>query len=312
MANRPLLLAVLSSLSLVTACATFHSGAMPGEPRDASYAQVAGARVRFVDVGPKQAGKANSTVVLLHGFASSLETWQGLIPKLAQDHRVIALDLKGFGWTDRPEGDYSPGAQAQLVRELLRQRGVERASVVAHSWGGSVALALAASEPLLVQRVVLYDAWVYDEQLPPFFRWAMVPGVGEALFGLYYKQQPEARLSLGFYQPERVPQQLVDDVERALDRPGTTAAALAAVRGEGFEALEQRYRTIQQPVLILWGREDAVSAPHIAERLVRDLPHARLQWFARCGHFPMLEAAAASDLAVIAFLQPELLPEGTP
>ena len=89
-------------------------------------------------------------------------------------------------------------------------------------------------------------------------------------------------------------------------------AALAAVRGEGFEALEQRYRQIRQPTLLLWGREDAVSAPHIAERLVRDLPNARLQWFARCGHFPMLEAAAASDDAVIGFLQPELVAEGSP
>ena len=156
-------------------------------------------------------------VVLLHGFASSLETWSGLAPKLAREHRVIALDLKGFGWTDRPEGDYSPAAQAQLVRDLLRQRGVERASVVAHSWGSSVALALALAEPQLVQRVVLYDAWVYDEQLPPFFRWAMLPGVGEALFGLYYNQQPEARLALGFYRPERVPQQLV--LRRRLWRP---------------------------------------------------------------------------------------------
>jgi pimeloyl-ACP methyl ester carboxylesterase len=302
----------LAPLLALSACATFHAGAMPGEPRDAQYAAVAGARVRYLDVGPTQAGKTTSTVVLLHGFASSLETWTGLIPKLAREHRVIALDLKGFGWTDRPEGDYSPGAQAELVQALLRQRGVERASVVAHSWGSSVALALTVAAPQLVQRVVLYDAWVYDEQLPPFFRWAMLPGVGEALFGLYYKQQPESRLSLGFYQPARVPQQLVDDVERALERPGTTAAALAAVRGEGFLELEQRYHTIQQPVLLLWGREDAVSAPHIAERLVRDLPHARLQWFARCGHFPMLEAAAASDGAVLGFLQPELLAEGAP
>ena len=70
---------------------------------------------------------------MIHGFAASLDTWKGIIPELARTHRVLALDLKGFGWTDRPEGDYSPTAQARIVLGLLSQRGIDRASVVAHS-----------------------------------------------------------------------------------------------------------------------------------------------------------------------------------
>src|SRR5262249_10575477 len=101
-------------------CLSFHSGPMPGEPKTAKFAAVEGARVRYLDKGQGPA------VVLIHGFASSLETWDGIVPLLVKNHRVIALDLKGFGWTDRPEGDYSPAAQARIVLKLLDQLGVKR------------------------------------------------------------------------------------------------------------------------------------------------------------------------------------------
>ena len=97
------------SLVALSGCLHFHSGAMPGEPTEATYLTVDGTRVRYVDVGE------GPPVVLLHGFASSIENWAAVMPRLVKDHRVIALDLRGFGWTDRPVADYSPPAQAKLV-----------------------------------------------------------------------------------------------------------------------------------------------------------------------------------------------------
>jgi pimeloyl-ACP methyl ester carboxylesterase len=288
---------IAAVLALQVGCLAFHRGAMPGEPKSASFLQVQGVRVRYVDVGEGPA------VVLLHGFASSLETWLTLQPQLVAAHRrVIALDLKGFGWTDRPDGDYSPQAQARLVQAVLDARGVQQVAVVAHSWGSSVALALALLDPKRVTRIALYDAWVYDAQMPPFFRWAEWPGLGEALFGLYYDQRPDERMALAFHDPSLVSQALMDDVERSLERPGTKAAALAAVRGQQFIHWQAQFRTIRQPVLLLWGREDVVSRPEFADRLMRDLPDARVRWFAHCGHFPMLEAARESDAALLQFL----------
>ncbi len=178
---------------LPLACApAFHSGPMPGEPK-ASYANVAGARVRYQDEGQ------GSAVVLLHGFASSLETWETVRPALLADHRVISLDLKGFGWTDRPPGDYSPRAQAELVFALLDARGVKRAALVAHSWGASVALQMALLRPERVERLALYDAWVYEEQLPTTFHWARAGGVGEALFGAFYAERSDEKISQAFF-----------------------------------------------------------------------------------------------------------------
>lgn len=282
-------------------CLSFHQGAMAGEPKDASYIEVEGARVRYIDKGE------GPPVVLVHGFASSLENWDAVIPVLVKKHRVLAMDLKGFGWTDRPEGDYSPWAEAKIVRALMDRRGIDRAAVVGHSWGSSVVLALALGAPERITKIALYDAWVFEDQIPTFFRLARRQGVGELLFGIYYKERADDRLALAFYDPTILNEKLAEDVERSLERPGTVAAALAATRGQQFAEVEKRYRTIQKPVLLLWGREDVVTTLDFGERLSKELPQARLVVYPKCGHFPMIEAASASTAELARFLD-----EGAP
>jgi pimeloyl-ACP methyl ester carboxylesterase len=289
------LLPVLAA-PFLAGCLSFHAGPMPGEPKTATFANVKGARLRYVDKGQ------GPPVVLIHGFAASLDTWDRVIPELAKTHRVIALDLKGFGWSDRPEGDYSPNAEAALVLGLLDQLEIKRAAFVAHSWGSSVALALALAAPERVTRVALYDAWVYEEQLPTTFLAARADGLGELIFGLYYDQRPDERISLAFYDKELVTEKLVEEVEAALDRPGTKAAALAAVRGQRFTEQQAKYKTIDKPALLLWGREDVVTTLKFGERLSKELPHARLVVYPACGHFPMIEALAPSTAELAAFL----------
>ncbi|MBN1946938.1 MAG: alpha/beta hydrolase [Bradymonadales bacterium] len=283
-------------LANIVGCLSFHQGPMPLEPADATFLTVDGVRIRYLDIGE------GPPVVLLHGYASSLETWETVLPDLSRTHRTIALDLKGFGWTDRPPGDYSPLAQADLVLALLDRLGLNEVSVVAHSWGSSVALAMALRAPDRIDRLALYDAWVYEDQTPLFIHWASAPVLGEILFGLFYGERPDERMALAFYDPERMTQDLADRVGRALDRPGTRAAALATARDRSLAELEERYRTIRQPVLLLWGREDTTTPLPYGERLVRDLPGAELVVYPRCGHFPMIEATAASNRDLLRFL----------
>lgn len=293
------LLAIMLA-SLTTGCVSFHRGPMAGEPKDATFATLEGARVHYVDRGDK--GSNKTPVVLIHGFASSLRAWATVMPALEKDRRVIALDLKGFGWTDRPAGDYSPAAQARIVLGLMDELGVEKAQIVAHSWGSSVALALTLAAPRRIERIALYDAWVYEEQLPSTFLWARAGGVGEAIFAMFYKERPDEKIALAFHDKRFVTQALVDEVRSQLDRPGTTAAALAAVRGQRFFEVQKKYRTIQQPVLLLWGREDRVTTLEVGERLSQELPNARLTVYPQCGHFPMLEALAPSNRDLMTFL----------
>ena len=295
MTRRVLTIAMFSTM--LQGCLAFHRGPMPGEPKGATFASVDGVRLRYRDEG------TGPTVILLHGFASSLETWDAVAPSLKKDHRVISVDLKGFGWSDRPSGDYSPAAQAKLVLALMDARGVKEAALVGHSWGASVALSAALQAPERVTRLALYDAWVYEEQLPSFMLWSRARGVGEMLFAVWYGERVDERLALAFYDRRYVTEKLVEDVERALERPGTRAAALAASRDQRFRRLQARYGEVRIPTLLLWGREDGVSPLSVGERLSRDLPDAKLLVYPRCGHFPMIEAADASTRDLSTFLR---------
>lgn len=299
--------AAMAAVALLglSGCLGHHQGALPDEPADATYMQLDQARVRYIDRGQGPA------VVLIHGFAASLNTWDPVVKVLEADHRVIALDLKGFGWSDRPEGDYSPLAQARLVMALMDQLGVERAAVVAHSWGSSVALALALEAPDRVERLALYDAWIYEEQLPSFFHWARLGGIGEALVWAFYDERADDRMALAFHDPRYVTEALVEDVDATLARPGVKAAALAAIRGQRYAEVQHRYAEIDKPTLLLWGREDQVTLLAFGEALARQLPQARLVVYPRCGHFPMIEARAASTAELRAFLA-ETFQAGTP
>lgn len=291
------LLVLVFLAGLQVGCLHFQRGPFDDEPGQATFVDVDDTRVRYIDVGQ------GPPVLLLHGFNATLNTWDPVIPALTENHRVLALDLRGFGYTDRPEGaDYSPAGQADLVQAFLDNRGVDEVAVVAHSWGSSIALALALEAPQRVRRLALYSAWVFEEQLPTFFIWSRAPGVGEALFRLFYRERPADKMAMAFYDETIMTEELVDEVKQGLHRPGALAAALAAARAQRFEQIEGDYSQIDQPTLLLWGQNDQVTALSAGERLYTSLPDAELAVYPRCGHFPMIEARQPSTQRLVEFL----------
>jgi pimeloyl-ACP methyl ester carboxylesterase len=285
-------------LSLLMGCLHFHEGVLPGEPPNANFAMVRDSRIRYVVEGE------GSTVVFVHGFASSLGVWERLASDLSQDHRVVRMDLKGFGWSDRSEGDYSPKAQSEIVWALLDELGVDEFALVGHSWGSSVSLQMALDRPERIQKIVLYDGWVYEEQLPAFFIWSRNPVFGPTLFRLWYKERVDDRMAMAFYDPERyVTQDFAEHVESTLERPGSVRAALAAVETQLYSEVQQQYASIEVPTLLLWGEHDAVSPLWVGEQLASELPDSQLRTYGSCGHFPMIEAYGPSTNDLRAFLE---------
>jgi len=252
-------------------------------------------------------------LLLIHGYGAAHDTWLPLLAELARDHRVLAVDLPGFGRSDKYAGDYSPSALADKLFQVLDRKGIKEAQLIAHSWGSSIALSMALQQPARVKSLTLISAWVYEEQLPPFLLWARAPWVGEILYTLFYKERLDDRMSLTFYDPDRfATPETVDNVRRMLDRPGAVAAALAAARGQRFKSFEARYRTLAHPVLLIWGRQDRVSRLQYGERLLGELRDARLVVVERCGHVPMFEQTWQVLRALRDFLSRTLVASAPP
>lgn len=274
-----------------------------GSPADATFVEVDGIELHYRELGQ---GADRQTVVLIHGFGASLDTWRGVHEVLARHFRVIALDLVGFGLSGKPDGGdeiYGPAAQAGRVWRALDRLGVGDAALVGHSWGSSVVLAMALEQPARVRRVALYSAYVFEDQVPGFMRWARVGGVGEALFGAFWRERIEDRVALAYHDERYATQARVEHVERELGRPGGAAAALAAARGQRYAAVERRYGEIAAPVLLVWGDDDQVTPLRFGQRLAGELPDAELNVYPACGHVPMVEARRATTRDVLAFLR---------
>lgn len=286
---------VLTGLLLGGCALRYQEGTLDYSAATGAVLEVAGADIHYEEHGPAD----GDAVVLIHGFGSSLHTWDLLLPALVEDHRVVRLDLKGFGRSSKYDGDYSPSVQAGVVLALMDHLGIERAHLVAHSMGSLVALVVALEAPDRVDRMVLTGAWVYEEQVPWSLRSARTPGMGETIFGLWYAENLQWRFGLSFHEPDRwISEEMLVRARQTLSQPGARAAALATVRCLDLVRWESEYGRVQAPVLLVFGRDDRVARPEYGEQLAAQLPHAELDVVPRCGHFPMLEASAHYARAV--------------
>jgi pimeloyl-ACP methyl ester carboxylesterase len=287
-----------SVLSVAAGCASFQTG--PSQPLAETERVMTASRgqLRIIERNPQGA----ETVLLVHGYGASSASWVPILPLLAQRFHVIAVDLPGFGLSDKREGDYSPDALADVLAEVLDHKNVRRAHVVGHSWGSSVVLAFARRHRDRLGKMAIVSGWMYDEQIFPLMRWARSPG-GGGFYALFYRQGVGERMYLNFYDPSRLSQEVVDEVERSMKRPGALAAAVAAARAMKFSEHEAEYPKIDADTLVLWGRQDRVARLAFGERLARDLPRARLVVIDRCGHIPMWECTGEAGLALKGFLE---------
>ncbi len=255
----------------------------------------------------RERGKVgNPTVVMIHGYGSSSVVWLPLMYALEKlGYRTLAVDLPGFGLTDKYPGDYNTQTIASRVAQFMDAKGVSKADVLAHSWGSSVALSLRILHPKKVKRIVIHSGWVYSAQIVPVIRWSKLPLLGEMIYGMFYKERPGDKFAQSVYDSERmVTQPIVERIKESLNRPGAVAAALAVARGMDFTTIEKKYHTIANPTLLIWGKQDHVALPYYGQRLVTHLKKAQLVFIDRCGHIPMLEQPYLVQQYVTSFLGP--------
>jgi pimeloyl-ACP methyl ester carboxylesterase len=237
-------------------------------------------------------------VLLIHGFGTSTFTWRHVAPQLARHHRVIAVDLKGFGQSDKPFDDrYSVFDQAQLLIQLIEKEDLHNLTIIGHSYGGGVALVLALHADTRlkgrISKLVLLDTIAYPQHIPVFFRMLDIPVISH----IGVRMVPpslETRIAL---QIAYLDNGKIDDAEvEAYAAPLRTAAGKYAIiqsarqiMPQGMGEIAERYKSIKLPTLILWCDHDRIVPLDVGLKLRRTMPNSSLKIVRSCGHMPQEE-----------------------
>ena len=273
--------------------------ATPSNPEIGQSITAAGIRTNYHD-----SGGAGAPVLLIHGSGPGVSAWANwrlVMPALAQQARVIAPDMVGFGYTERPQGFvYSMDAWVRQAVGLLDALGIERTDLVGNSFGGGLSLALAIAHPERVRRLVLMGSagvsFPLTEGLDAV--WGYTPSVENMRAIMDYFAFDQGLMS--------------DDLARlrfeASIRPGfqeSFAAMFPAPRQRWIEALasaEADIRALPHETLVIHGREDKVIPLTTGLSLAAQIPRAQLHVFGQCGHWTQIEHAERFARLVADFL----------
>jgi pimeloyl-ACP methyl ester carboxylesterase len=240
------------------------------------------------------------TVVLIHGMINSSRHWEAVAKKLAGSHRVIAPDLIGHGDSATPRGDYSLGAHAASIRDLLATIGVESATIVGHSLGGGVAMQFFYQFPQRTERLVLISSGGLGQEVSPLLRGAALPG-SAALLRLATRPRLVAALAAGGARLRSrgnstgVYLQAVARALGPLRESASQQAFLQTLRsvidihGQRVSARDRLYLLGDMPTLIVWGERDRTIPISHGIEAADSIPSCRFEALPAAAHFPNIE-----------------------
>jgi pimeloyl-ACP methyl ester carboxylesterase len=263
-------------------------------------------------------------VVLIHGMLNSSHHWHGVARSLVEHHTVIAPDLIGHGDSAAPRGDYSLGAHAASIRDLLAAIGVDRATIVGHSLGGGVAMQFFYQFPQRVERLALISSGGLGREVGPMLRAATLPGMSGLLSMTIHPRLLGALWDVGARLRSRgvgtgaylqAVARALRPLENAESRQAflQTLRAVIDTRGQRVSANDRLYLLETIPTLIVWGERDHTIPPEHGLAAHRAIPGSIFRTLPKAAHFPNLEdpdGLAAALLEFIASTEPAS-PEAT-
>ena len=243
-------------------------------------------------------------VVLIHGMVNSSRHWEAVALRLASDYTVVAPDLIGHGDSATPRGDYSLGAHAASIRDLLTAIGIDRASIVGHSLGGGVAMQFFYQFPQRTERLALVSSGGLGGEVSPMLRSAALPGASGLLALAAHRRVVAGLERAGDRMRQRgagggVYLQAVARALRPLSQPGAREAFLQTlrsvidVRGQRVSARDRLYLLDSMPTLVVWGERDNTIPLEHGLATHRAVPHSRFETIPGAAHFPHLEEPEA-------------------
>jgi len=250
-----------------------------------------GHRVRY------RIGGEGPAIVLIHGIAGSSSTWDAVLPQLARDHTVLAPDLLGHGESAKPRGDYSLGAYASGIRDLMVALGIERATFVGHSLGGGVAMQLAYQFPERLDRLVLVSSGGLGKEVHLMLRLVALPAAEYVMPLLVAEPLRNAGGAVAAFLG-RLGLRAGDDLEEIAGGFASlgdvearqafvhTARSIIDIEGQRVSARDRLYLAAEVPTLLIWGERDPIIPAKHGREAQREIPHSRLELFPDAGHFP--------------------------
>ena len=260
-------------------------------PEHSWFTTVNGVRMHYQEAGDEKA----PAMILIHGFISSTLIWSEVFLPLAEaGFRVIAPDLPGYGYSDKPrDAEYTIESQVRAVVGLMDRLGIEKAALVGASYGGAIAAAIALDHPERVDRLVLVGAVSSDEPKKKLLmQIVQLPLVGDIVTPLFLGSHWIVRKRMeDVYQRMRIP---VDEHKVAarhhlLVSADTHRAMIRTVRGWSANRIQRDAHLIRQPTMLVWGEDDRHIPLAEGFRLRDAMPNARLVVFRNCGHLPPQE-----------------------
>jgi pimeloyl-ACP methyl ester carboxylesterase len=253
------------------------------------------------------------TIVLIHGMINSSKHWEAVATRLAGSYRVIAPDLIGHGDSATPRGDYSLGAHAASIRDLMTTIGVESATIVGHSLGGGVAMQFFYQFPQRTERLALISSGGLGHGVSPLLRGAALPGSATLLRLATRPRLVDALAGAGGRLRARgnstgVYLQAVARALGPLQEPGSRRAFLETLRsvidfqGQRVSARDRLYLLGEMQTLIVWGERDRTIPIGHGLEAQRSIPNCRFQSLPRAAHFPNLEDPAGLAEALADFM----------
>ncbi len=281
-------------------------------PPPSDFIDVRGQTVHLRDEGPRHDGAEAGPppIVLIHGTSASLHTWEGWVPALKGQRRVISFDLPGFGLTGPFEGayerdNYHGDTYARFVLDLLDALQVKRAVIAGNSLGGEVAWRIAAMAPERVAGLVLVDAVgprFKPKAVPLGFLLARVPVLNKLGEWALPRGMVVEGLHSVYGDPTKVTEELVDRYYQLALREGNRRALALRARQMVVGEHEERIATLKVPTLILWGGRDRLVPPEVGVEFERRIAGSKRVVFENLGHVPQEEDPILSVQPVKEFL----------
>ena len=251
------------------------------------------------DSGPKRA----PAIIFLHGFGSSLETWEPWAQSLNSDYRAVRFDFPGSGLSEPDRtGQYGDARSIGLLEALMQQLGIAQAVLVGNSMGGRIAWRFAAAFPARVRKLVLISPDGFASPGFAYGRSPQVPGILSLMKYFLPKAVFRSNLAVAYADSARLSDSQVNRYYELLLAPGNRGAMLDRMRQTLLEDPVPMLRQISVPTLLLWGDKDRMIPRTNAADYLRALPNARLVTFAELGHVPHEESPGESLAPLIQFL----------